>query len=296
MRIKSSTPLWLASRALLFERGDAFFAQLKRSEKDCGTEAIHDLRVASRRVREALTLFSPCYPQEALRPLRRKFSRVTKSLGDLRNADEAFFFLRRLAERLGSPGREFLAAPLARCASRRIEERKRLRPALDKWRNGSLARRFYRHAGHPVLFGEAADHPAFVSMTEFARGALDLKGSAIPHLLLTALREEEVDDQHRLRIAVKHLRYRAEILSPLFGSSFLSIHGTLKNYQEELGKMHDLDVFAALLAAEEDSGPGREATLAAISGERHKHFERFVALHGEMPLTEVAEGLRGSIQ
>ncbi len=292
MRIEGSTPLWLASRALLNERGDAFFTLLRHAIRDPQTKAIHDLRVASRRVREALALFAPCYPKKTLRPLRRTVRGVTSALGELRNADEAFLFLDRLSSQLAPPGRDFLTAPIERCRRRRKKERERLRPVLEGWQDGSLAKRFYRAAGRPILLTAGPDHPVFLPVAEFARTALDPRDSEIPQLLPQTLREEEIEAQHRLRIAVKHLRYRAEILSPLFQCGFRGIHDRLKTYQEELGKMHDLDVFAALLAAEQDQGPGREEVLAAISGERHEHFERFVALHGEMPLTAVAEELR----
>ena len=209
----------------------------------------------------------------------------------MRNADEAFLFLSRLARRLEAPGRDFLAAPLAGCRRRRQEERDRLRPALATWLEGPLGERFSRAVRRPVLFAGDPRHPAFLPVADFARAALAPQASEIPQLLPAALREGEIEAQHRLRIAVKHFRYRAEILSPLLGSGFRPLHAKLKGYQDELGKMHDLDVFAALLA-EEPPGPGRDEALAAIAAERREHFRKFAVLHAEMPLPEVGYGCR----
>lgn len=288
--LTGSTPVWVAVRILVGERCDTFFALLERAGGDSGPMVIHDLRVASRRLREALTLFAPCYPTGAVEPLRRKTRRLTRALGELRNADEAFLFLSRLAPQLDPSCRQFLSAPLARCRQRRREERERLGPLLTSWQNGESAPRFCRAAGRPTLYA-GGDHPAFLPVADFTRVALDPKESEIPHLLSPALREENVDAQHRLRIAVKHLRYRAEILSPLFRPGFRAHHATLKTYQEELGRMHDLDVFASLLV-DEEAGPGREATLAALAEQRREHFRRFAALHERTPLPDLAEALR----
>ncbi len=228
MPLAPKTPLWLAARSLLTERGDDFFALLRRAGDNPRPEMIHDLRVASRRLREALALFAPCYRETALAPLRRQLRRITRDLGELRNADEALLLLRRLDNRLEPAGRAFLAIPLERCQQRRRQERQRLQPRWQKWQEGQLARRFSRAVRRPLLFAREPEHPAFLPIADFARDALDPQRTAIAQLLTAALHEEEAAAQHRLRIAVKHLRYRGEILSFLFAPGFADLHGVLK--------------------------------------------------------------------
>ena len=60
MNVEGKTPLWLAARVLLHERGDDFFRRRDKVLKTFDPEEIHDLRVSSRRLREGLELFLPC--------------------------------------------------------------------------------------------------------------------------------------------------------------------------------------------------------------------------------------------
>src|SRR5512136_2315517 len=101
MHVDGSTQLWVAARVLLCERGDDFFMRWDKVLKTSDPEDIHDLRVSSRRLREGLALFAPCYPPESLKRLVRGLKRVTRLLGDIRNTDEAILFFTELGEGLG---------------------------------------------------------------------------------------------------------------------------------------------------------------------------------------------------
>src|SRR5512137_642289 len=98
MQIVGSTHLWVAARVLLYERGDDFFMLWDKVLKTSDAEDIHDLRVSSRRLREGLALFTPCYPSGNIARLVKRIKRVTRLLGDIRNTDEAILFFSALAD------------------------------------------------------------------------------------------------------------------------------------------------------------------------------------------------------
>lgn len=50
-------------------------------------EALHDMRVASRRLRAAMSVFESAFAEKEFRPLEREASRVTDALGDVRDSD-----------------------------------------------------------------------------------------------------------------------------------------------------------------------------------------------------------------
>ncbi len=52
-------------------------------------DAVHDMRVAARRLRTLLDTFAPCFTEAAVRQLRRAVKRMTRSLGVVRDADVA---------------------------------------------------------------------------------------------------------------------------------------------------------------------------------------------------------------
>lgn len=76
-------------------------------------EAIHRMRVASRRIRAALPLFSCCIPKKKYDRWSREIRNVTRALGEARDKDVQIEFLNRYRERFsrgngGVPAEDFL--------------------------------------------------------------------------------------------------------------------------------------------------------------------------------------------
>lgn len=67
-------------------------------------EAVHDMRVASRRLRAAMDVAVGCFPARWYRPLHRTAKRLTKALGDVRDLDVMLEAL--AAERDGATAEE----------------------------------------------------------------------------------------------------------------------------------------------------------------------------------------------
>src|SRR5476649_1354016 len=86
--------------ATILERSrGVFFAQweelllLKRAVlKTSELDDIHDLRVASRRFRAELDLFSSFTKKSSITELKKNVRKLTQTLGGLRNVDEALLF------------------------------------------------------------------------------------------------------------------------------------------------------------------------------------------------------------
>lgn len=98
---------------------------------------------------------------------------------------------------------------------------------------------------------------------------------------------------HRLRIAVKRLRYTLEILSGVVPGSegFLA---TLRTLQDELGAVHDADVLVPLIEADMKQGretPGLRALLEQTRQERLDAFRRFTAVWGAAEQADFATRL-----
>src|SRR5512136_446696 len=108
MLIDGTTPLWMAARQLLAEREEEFFRRRDKALKTSDPEDIHDLRVASRRLREGAALFAPCYPAGEMARLLKGLKLVTRLLGDIRNTDEAILFFTALAEEVAADCRNDL--------------------------------------------------------------------------------------------------------------------------------------------------------------------------------------------
>jgi CHAD domain-containing protein len=71
------------------------------------------------------------------------------------------------------------------------------------------------------------------------------------------------DRLHEVRIAVKKLRYSMEIVRELSGSRAMARINTLKDAQDLLGRMHDVEVLIARTRAIQGSGKASSLRLSA---------------------------------
>ena len=294
-RVEGATPLWIACRLLLSERGDDFFTHRDKALATADPEDIHDLRVASRRLREGLALFAPCYPPAGIARLGKNFRRVTRALGAIRNTDEALLFFNSLAEALGEPCRAELAQLRGSFGDEREKELKRLRAILRENAPRSLRRGYLRVVSAPTLFASGSSADPFLPLSLFARDALDAGLAAVLELVSPARRAGEIGAQHRLRIAIKHFRYRAEILADLFGAGFPELRDRLKGFQDILGRMHDLDVFAGIVRDVKLAGGTGETVLNAIATRREGLFAEFTGMLDTIPPEKIGEQLRSAL-
>jgi CHAD domain-containing protein len=61
-------------------------------------ERVHDMRVATRRLRAALEVFEPCFPRKRHRKALKKVKRLADALGERRDADVEITMLEGLLE------------------------------------------------------------------------------------------------------------------------------------------------------------------------------------------------------
>jgi CHAD domain-containing protein len=69
-------------------------------------ERVHDMRVATRRLRAALEVFEPCFPKRELKRALRDVKRLADALGTRRDPDVALAAVEAIAAKLGSAERD----------------------------------------------------------------------------------------------------------------------------------------------------------------------------------------------
>jgi CHAD domain-containing protein len=110
-------------------------SQVNRTARTGDAEAIHDLRVAVRRLSRCLRVFAPFYPGRSWKPMRRRLAGLMDACGSVRDRDIAI----ELLEKAGVPA----ASPLIR----QLDEERRtadgeLRRALRRWKKDGFSRRW----------------------------------------------------------------------------------------------------------------------------------------------------------
>jgi CHAD domain-containing protein len=76
-----------AMRALIHERWQEVWKVLPAAIEGADNEGVHDVRVASRRLRAAMDVAAPAFPNGWYKPLHRSAKEITSSLGEVRDRD-----------------------------------------------------------------------------------------------------------------------------------------------------------------------------------------------------------------
>ncbi len=290
--VTTDTQTWLAARDYLRARSDDFFLRLTRARETFDAEAIHDLRVSSRRLREGITLFSHCFRKRQFSPISKELKSLTSMLGAIRNTDEALLFFMPLAREGGTETAAAVMNVVAVLQETRGEEQRKLKRELKKIDPGALLGRIDEICSNPRIFNPSANN-LFQPVADFLLESVSVRESALLELLPEALVEENIAAQHRLRIAVKRFRYRLEFLAPLARDDYKGVYGTVKEYQDVLGQMHDLDVFSGLSGDMTRAGGGADLVQKIIRERRRALFADFARLQGTHPLDELGNRVRG---
>lgn len=213
---------------------------LHADAKRLNPDAIHELRVSSRRLRSAISLFRQLLPKSSRRPACATLKKLTGILGRPREWDVHAAQIDRLASSVTEDA-EHAALEYVRTHvdKKRRRAGRRLQRDLQKFDAQALDGILARLAGHRRLPGTSLAELVWPELETRARAALD----PLPALLA----EENPAGLHHQRIAVKKLRYLLENLQHGQLLDTAPITEQLKRLQEVLGLYHDLDLLIALL-------------------------------------------------
>ena len=289
--VTADTQTWLAAREFLLDRSDDFFLQLARAKESFEAEAIHDLRVSTRRLREGISLFGHCFRKRQFSPLRKELKSLTVMLGAIRNTDEALLFFTPLAGECDATAAAAVMNIVSVLQERRVTEQRGLKRELKKIDPEALLGRIDGICNNPRIFNPNAVG-LFQPVTDTILQALTTREKALLELLPEALQEEATVAQHRLRIAVKRFRYRLEFLAPLAGGDYKGIYRAIKGYQELLGHMHDLVVFRAMTGEMAGAQTGDDGLVSLIAERRRGLFAEFRQLQQAEPLDGLGSRVR----
>ena len=227
-------------------------------------EFLHQLRVAVRRLRSAVGLFAPPFPEPVIATARRELKWLAASLGPARDWDVFVTeTLPPIEAEFGAHGS--LVDFSARCARLRRTAGARARRAVHSARYRRLvlstAAWLASEGWLPDLDAEAA--AALRSpVGEFAAAVLQRRYSQV-RKKGRKLGELSAVELHRLRIAIKKFRYAADFFASLYepGAARQALE-RLSRLQDVLGAMNDAATVANLMAVGFKGARGRRVLEA----------------------------------
>ena len=101
-------------------------------------DRVHDMRVATRRLRAALEVFEPCFPRKPYRQAVREVKRIADGLGERRDRDVAIAALRGFNDQMPAPDRRGVESLISRLRDEQTEANLALAPLVDVGNLSSL--------------------------------------------------------------------------------------------------------------------------------------------------------------
>jgi CHAD domain-containing protein len=260
----------------------AFSGEIEGVKEGAGTEPVHRMRVASRRLRAAMPLFSSCIPEKKYRAWFSEVRRTTSALGKARDLDVQIEFLIRFrdahAKNEESPGRAGFRRPgddgsgldcligglRAEREALQPEVRRRLDELEECRLTGEMEETLRKLVKKSGKRAGREKNLRFTAYREIVRH-LEKLCSFEPWVFV----EDAAEKQHRMRIAAKKLRYIMEIFAPLYAPDLGEPIRAVKRVQEQLGAIHDCDVWISTLprfVCEEGMRPGEASPSSAGPG------------------------------
>jgi len=253
----AATPMSRAAQITLRGRSGDLRLHLGKLRRSLQSDGIHDARVASRRLRAALTLLGD---RARVRRADAAVTDLQDALGELRDLQvqlEAFAALeRRVPVEEHEPLQRIAAMLRASVPANVVAVRK----AIGRWNRRG---------------------PRALARLESLRPRGKLGGHRLRKRLvrqLEALEERVIDAQqrptprpmHLLRIAVKRFRYALELLQPAM-PELDEIGAALVRLQTGLGDLHDIDVRIDLIDLHTAAGTrAADGLLRRLRGDRER--------------------------
>ncbi len=211
-------------------------------------EALHDMRVATRRLRASFEVFSDAFEPKALKPHLKRLRAAGRALGQVRDLDVFMEKAQRYLDGLPPDEPHGLDSLLQAWQAQREQARAEMLAHLDSQEYQKFVDEFYSFVStpgagaSPLPMGNPTPHlvcelaPALIYERLAAVRSYD---SVIP--------DAPVEQLHALRIEFKKLRYTVEYFRDVLGPQSKEIINEFKGMQDHLGDLNDAQVAIQIL-------------------------------------------------
>jgi CHAD domain-containing protein len=225
-------------------------------------EALHDMRVATRRLRAALQVFEEAFEPGALKPFRRGLQAVGRALGAVRDLDVFMEKAQQYVQALPEERRDGLNPLLDHWKAEREAARAEMLKVLDSEAYAEFKRKFniFLHTPGAGARPIPAGQPSPQTVAEIAP-VLIYSRLAEARAFAPFLKEAPIELLHMLRIEFKKLRYTVEYFEEVLGKQARYVINELKLLQDHLGDLNDAQVATQILRQFIDEWESQQVAL-----------------------------------
>ncbi len=237
--VRGQEPITRAGKKII----SAQFAKIQSLEddvrRDNAVNAVHDMRVATRRLRSAFRFLAQYYPNKTIKKIAEPLRELARDLGAVRDLDVNIENLRGHMATLNVEQQRSLDPLLADWQARRAQAQRRLIEFLD----GAV---YDEWVARVEDFIEAKDKAGAPRVSDVVP-ALIWKHYGRVRAYESLVKQADLATLHALRIEGKRLRYVLEFFTEAMGSQVPALLEPLVALQDHLGALHDTDVASQLV-------------------------------------------------
>jgi len=234
--------------------------------------AVHQARVASRRLRESVPVLSAGLKGSKANKARRKIRRLTGALGMVRELDVALKVVDEMAA-AGDVPRAAIDELRAHVLTERQKRREAMLKRLDEVDADKLSRRL-------TSVSDALASAETEQWRQVLGKRLLKRGKRLAAVVEEAGHLYEPERLHQVRIAAKKMRYGLELADGGGVKSAAPMVRTLKRVQEMLGRLQDLQVLLQNVAVIQAGSNGHRVPRSAFDTLGHRIEDECRRLHG----------------
>lgn len=222
-------------------------ATAKNINKRKNIEDIHDIRVASRRIRTCLTIFEDNFPTKKFKTWSKEIKSITNAYGVVRDLDVQIELMERIYAKVNDP---------------------KIRSGLRRIRLRLKQQRVKRQKETTNITQVVIGSPTLAELKDWCEKNMNAASTAdqhIPSLFQLGYKNIQhnldeflffevfifdptrVKELHQMRISAKRLRYSLEVFSDLYKKKSDFALDIARQSQEFLGQIHDADVWISFL-------------------------------------------------
>ncbi len=257
-------------------------------------EGVHDMRVATRRLRSAVRDFAPLTGKSSFRQLQKDLKDIADALGAARDQDVAIAALEKLQTKADD---EIIKEGIGKLIEDRRALREQAQTALTRILTvdhfNKLETRFAAAIDKAIEKKAAAET---VTISATGRAVILARLKEFCDLSAALYAPFSIRRLHRLRISAKRLRYAIELFVVCWQEQIAPFAREIAEMQTFLGELHDADAWienvSKRLRKTDGESPADLWLLSKFVKDRNKNYRGALELWSKWKTERFVERLR----
>jgi CHAD domain-containing protein len=278
-----SDRIWDIFADELLAKRAAALRKLTASIRPADAEYIHDVRVASRRLKEALRVVGANIEPTKVREWKKAIKKLLMTLSNARDAEVRLGILQEFLDRHNGLRKKTELTQLAVDLTKHyVKLNRKACKVIEVFEEAGVLLQISLFLRKKVCSSEGGSKkPRAFQISRWIAKIVAQRMADVRQYSRFAGRPQCQKELHQLRLCIKNLRYTLELFAPVYGSAMDKSIETAVALQQALGNMHDSAVWLDNLAAkisQQATAKGLRSFRREQKAAQHRYYKDFLKI------------------